>query len=166
MNFCSVKARWLKLWLSRWFMTMMRFCWFFSLLGTIFAYGQTGTGKTFTMEGMTYKRVTERTLLNLLHWPKNHNNYYFIASMAQRELWKLLSMFKVPQLTVWSLQWILFVVYCCRCTNRSCLERCNTKLIWTHLYPYCQDTKPAVSCQIIVPWNIPGAHTFLISHNL
>ena len=26
---------------------------FFSLLGTIFAYGQTGTGKTFTMEGMT-----------------------------------------------------------------------------------------------------------------
>ena len=25
----------------------------FSLLGTIFAYGQTGTGKTFTMEGMT-----------------------------------------------------------------------------------------------------------------
>ena len=47
---------------------------------TIFAYGQTGTGKTFTMEGFTYdnndknKGIIPRTIENIFNYIENNNN--------------------------------------------------------------------------------------------
>jgi hypothetical protein len=58
--------------------------------GTIFAYGQTGTGKTFTMEGVPtpeLKGITPRTIEWIFNNIKNYNNRQFLVRVSFVEIY-------------------------------------------------------------------------------
>jgi hypothetical protein len=58
--------------------------------GTIFAYGQTGTGKTFTMEGAPtpeLKGIIPRTIEWIFNNIKNYNNRQFLVRVSFVEIY-------------------------------------------------------------------------------
>ena len=58
--------------------------------GTIFAYGQTGTGKTFTMEGAQtpeLKGITPRTIEWIFNNIKNYSNQQFLVRVSFVEIY-------------------------------------------------------------------------------
>jgi hypothetical protein len=58
--------------------------------GTIFAYGQTGTGKTFTMEGVPtpeLKGIIPRTIEWIFNNIKNYNNRQFLVRVSFVEIY-------------------------------------------------------------------------------
>lgn len=58
--------------------------------GTIFAYGQTGTGKTFTMEGVDtpeLKGITPRSIEHIFNSIKNYSNQQFLVQASFVEIY-------------------------------------------------------------------------------
>ena len=58
--------------------------------GTIFAYGQTGTGKTFTMEGVPtpeLKGIIPRTIEWIFNNIKNYTNRQFLVRVSFVEIY-------------------------------------------------------------------------------
>jgi kinesin family protein 3/17 len=58
--------------------------------GTIFAYGQTGTGKTFTMEGVDtpeLKGIIPRTIEWIFNNIKNYSNQQFLVRTSFVEIY-------------------------------------------------------------------------------
>lgn len=58
--------------------------------GTIFAYGQTGTGKTFTMEGVNspeLKGIIPRSIEWIFNNIKNYSNQQFLVRASFVEIY-------------------------------------------------------------------------------
>lgn len=69
---------------------------------TVFAYGQTGTGKTFTMEGtdndrlLHWQAVSARLLLWLICIDKEYRYFICVCMYLGHQFWNYTSGFKPP----------------------------------------------------------------------